>query len=132
MFRAAGWMDRISTGERDEGGNAGREDDEQQPHNHLIGGFGIVFLPVADDGPGRPHIHQAQPQESDDGGDGGDELRGRANVAKYLLNSICEIQSNSSSLNDEQEPELPSVRHDEAGIYATECGLRSSGRMAAG
>ena len=32
--------------EGDERGDTGGEDDEEQTHDHLIGGFGIVFLPV--------------------------------------------------------------------------------------
>jgi len=41
----------IPLAEGDERGDAGREDDEDQPYHHLIGGFGIIFTPISENRP---------------------------------------------------------------------------------
>lgn len=53
LLRRASPIERSGSelGESNERGDAGGEDDEEQTHNHLIGSFGIILLPVPHDGP---------------------------------------------------------------------------------
>ena len=82
-----GWGE-LGTGEGDEGGDTGGKDDEEQTHDHLIGGFGIVLLPIPDKRPARPHIHQPQTEKADDCGNRGDDLGGASDIGEQLLNGI--------------------------------------------
>src|SRR5690606_25368398 len=74
--------DANDLGKADERGDAGSEDDEQQTDDDLIGGFRIVALPVADQGPAGTHVHHAQADEPDHGCDGRDDLRHIPNISE--------------------------------------------------
>lgn len=50
-------------------------------------------LPVPDDRPRGTHVHDAEPKETDDSGDGGDDLRHITDVGEQLLDEFTEIQS---------------------------------------
>ena len=93
------WDGGLGSAEGDESGDTGGEDDEEQAHNHLVGGFRIVLLPVPDDVPALPHIHQPQTEKPDDGGDGRDDLRRTLDVGEQLLDKIGKVQARSSSLS---------------------------------
>lgn len=80
-------------GESDECGDAGGEHDEQQTDDNLVGGFWIVALPVPDDRPRAAHVHDAQPDEPDNGCDGRDDLRHVPNIVKQVLNGLREIHA---------------------------------------
>jgi len=87
----------LRAGEGDEGGDTGREDDEQQTDDDLVGGFGIVALPVADQRPAAPHIHDAQTDEADYGGNRRDDLGDIPDIIEQLGNKILQVQARSSS-----------------------------------
>lgn len=86
-------------GEGDERGDAGGKNDEEQSYNHLIGGFWIVFLPVADQGPAAADVHDAEADESNYGGDGRDELRHILNISEQGLNGGTQIHECGSLRN---------------------------------
>lgn len=86
-------------GESDERGDAGSENDEEQPDNHLIGGFWVVLLPVADQGPAAADVHHAQADEPDHGCDRRDDLRHIPNISEQVLNSGTQIHERGSLRN---------------------------------
>jgi hypothetical protein len=85
--------------EGDERGDAGGEDDEEQPDHHLISGFRIVLLPVPDQGPRGTDVHHAKTNEADHGGDRGDDLGDIPNISEQILNSGTQIHERSSLRN---------------------------------
>lgn len=91
--------DANDLGKADERGDAGSEDDEQQTDDDLIGGFRIVALPVADQGPAGTHVHHAQADEPDHGCDGRDDLRHIPNISEQVLNSGTQIHERGSLRN---------------------------------
>lgn len=72
----------MDLGESDERGDAGGEDDEDQTHNHVVGGLGIVSFPIADNWPAGTEVHDAQSDETDDGDDRRNRLRRVPNVVE--------------------------------------------------
>lgn len=77
--------------ERDQGGHAGGEDDEEQPDDDLIGCLWIVLLEITDNGPRAAEVHDAEAEETDDGGDGRDDLRHILDVAEQILDGLSEV-----------------------------------------
>lgn len=112
-------------GEGDERGDAGSEHDEEQPDNHLIGGFWVVLLPVADQGPAAADVHHAQADEPDHGCDRRDDLRHIPNISEQILNSGTQIHERGSLSNGRTHRDEGSVRGD--GLAAVPATARSRG-----
>src|SRR5690554_3266909 len=82
--------ERARLRERDEAGDGGRGDDEEQAHDHLVGGARVVLLPLPDDWPRGAHVHQAQSNKPEEGGHGSDDLRDSLRFGKPLFESLAD------------------------------------------
>lgn len=114
-------------GEADERGHAGGEDHEQQTDHDLVGGLRVIAFPVADDRPRAAHVHDAEPDEADDGRDRRDELRHVTHIAEQVLNGGAEIHEGNTPYSERGEGQ--SKDGDLRG-RCSDCGQSSKGGLA--